>query len=569
MRIEEKDSLEVYDFLRYEQQRGMTSMLYKEEHGTTTVPGIFCFPEREDSEQFCMQYPDFTRGMHMAAMSLVIDTMTAAMYDGETLSPATVNIKTHPGEKAKTALPGEMHDKVLWPFHIPGAVLGAVHEAVNDGMTWAAYNTSYRVLDAEDIFFTDNPMEAVWYADFKTNEIDHYSFRQFDSVEDFVYKITRIKQPDLFIKQNTNSMNNENAEYLQKQVKFAGFGEDLNRAIVNELKNDPGEFKLNYSHTFGKDTMDAELNFKRSKESDLYFFNSYDVTMKRDGKPDMSNTFFINQGQSITLREAYNLMNGRSVEKEFTRKMNAQEKEQYKAEFKLDPSQRGLPENWDKAPTYKAWIKLDMQHRDEHGHLIQKQYHQNFGFDLEKSLAKLPLRKMDASQEHEMLLSLKKGNITPVQFTIDGADKKMHLAADPQFKAITVYDDTMQLAKKETYSQGTKKEKEGQAVTEQKTDGPAQDKAQVKETVAVQGEVIQQPAMATAGDLVPGPEAPWEGKKTEVAQQPAEEKKTEIGKGVQEEKGVAKKDLLGKGKERSNLLQQKPKKGEGQKMKLA
>lgn len=466
MRIEEKDCLEAYYFLQYEQQRGMEWLLYKEEQGAVQVAGMFCFPAKEELEQFKKQYPDFTQGSKDVSLGFVLDMMAEVMLVQEELKPANISIKT-------------------------------------------------------------------------------------------------------FIESKLKIMNNENAEYLQKQVKYAGFGEDLNRAIVNELKNDPGEFKLNYTHTFGKDTMDAELNFKRSKESDLYFFNSYDVTMKREGKPDVSNTFFINQGQSITLREAYNLMNGRSVEKEFTRKMNAQEKEQYKAEFKLDPSQRGLPENWDKAPTYKAWIKLDLQHRDEHGNLIAKQYHQNFGFDLERSLAKLPLRKMDASQEHEMLLSLKKGNITPVQFTVEGVDKKMLLAADPQFKAITVYDDAMQLARKETYSQSTKKDNEGQAVTEQKSNEPVQDKATVKEAAAVQQDVVQQPAKVNPSDLVSGPEAPWEGKKTKVAQQPAEEKKTEVSRGVKEEQGVAKKDLLGKGKEKNGLLPQKEKQGESKKMKVA
>jgi len=398
-------------------------------------------------------------------------------------------------------------------YKIASPVIAAIQGALTEGQQWAAYNTTFLMLDVEDIFFTDNMMEAAWFADFKTNEIDQYSFRQFDSVEDFVYKISATKEPSFFIEQKTNVMNNENVDFLHNQIKYAGFGEELQGALVKEIKNDPAEFKLSYSHTFGKDTMDAELSFKRSKESDLYFFNSYDVTMKQQGKPDMSNTFYINQGQSITLREAYNLMNGRAVEKELTRKMTSEEKEQYKAEFKLDKSQRGLPENWEKAPTYKAWIKLDLDHRDNNGNLIQKQYHENFGFKLEDALGKLPLRKMDASQMHDMISSLKKGNITPVQFTVEGVDKKMHLAVDPQFKAITVYDDKMQLAKKETYSQNTSK------------------------------------------DLVAGPEAPWE------------EKKSSVKKG--EGKDITKTDLLPKNKKDNGLLEKKEKQGEGKKMKIA
>ena len=50
-------------------------------------------------------------------------------------------------------------------------------------------------------------------------------------------------------------------------------------------------------------------------------------------------TFFINnKGQSITFREACNLLNGRSVYKELTPKEGAR---------------------------YKAWVKLDFSKRDE------------------------------------------------------------------------------------------------------------------------------------------------------------------------------------------------------------
>lgn len=467
----------------------MGHILYKEHNGVTTVPGMFCFASDEEATKFCRQFPGFTEDTKGVSLGLVMDTMTEAMQQGEELRPAPIKIKTQDTGPAK----------VLWPFKITPAVLGAVQEAVTEGATWAAYNTSFRHLDVEDIFFTDSQMEAVWYADFKTNEIDHYSFRQFESVEDFVYKITCTKEPDLFITQKTNSMNKENVDFLHNQIKYAGFGEELHGALVKQITNDPGEFKLAFEHTFGKDKVEAELNFKRSKESDMYFFNSYDMTVKRDGKPDISNTFYINQGQSITMKEAYNLLSGRSVEKELLRKLTDPEKAQYKAEMKLeDKSKRFLPENWEKPPHYVAWVKLDMNHRDKNGNFEMRQYHENFGFKLEDALAKLPLRKMTGSEKTDLMESLTKGNLTQATFSVDGVDKKFMLAVDPQFKAIQVHNMDGSLAKKETFSQNTKKE-EGQTNT-----------------------VAQQPG---AKDLVAGPEAPWEGKKTEVAQAPGEEKK--------------------------------------------
>ncbi len=361
--------------------------------------------------------------------------------------------------------------------------------------------------------------------------------------------------------QKTNVMNNENVDFLHNQIKFAGFGEDLHGALVKEIKAGNEEFKLQHSHTFGKDNVESTLNFKKSKESDMYFFNSYDVTMKKEGAKDVNNTFYINQGQSITLKEAYNLLNGRSVEKELTRKLSPEEALQYKAEMKLPREQRGLPENWEKAPTYKAWIKLDMKLRDDNGNFIQKPFSENYGFRLEESLAKLPLRKMDPSAMHDLVSSLKKGNIAQAGFTIDGNDKKMYLAADPQFKAITVYDADMKIAKKETYSQNTKKD-QGEAQGQKK-----------EQTNSVQQDTTQ--GQAKDKNLVAGPEAPWEGKANIAS--PGEEKKTEVGQQqvkeekpeVKNEKAVSKSDLLPKNKQGNGLIDKKQKEGEGRKMKVA
>lgn len=542
MRIEEKDSLEVYYFLQYEQERGMEWVLYKEQNGAATVPGMFCFASEKELNNFRQQYPAFTADCKTASISLVAEALKNAVQMGEDLRPASVNIKANADDIL------QLEAKKGRPYSLTPVVQAAVATAVAAGEQWVAYNTTFRVLDVEDLFFTNNAAEARMFADEKTNEIDHYSFRQFESLGDFMYQISQGKEPSFFIEQKINNMNNENVEFLHNQMKFAGFGEELNRELVKQLKNDPGEFKLPFSHTFGKDQVEAELNFKKSKESDMYFFNSYDMTVKREGKPDITNTFYINQGQSITMKEAYNLLNGRSVEKEFLRKLSEPEKEQYKAEMKLDKKDRFLPENWEKPPHYKAWVKLDLNFRDDNGNFIQKQFHENFRFNLENSLARLPLRKMNGSEMGELVESLKKGNLAPARFTVDGEDKKFLLAADPQFKAITVYNTDMTLAKKETYSQNTAK-------------------AQVQQTSQQEA---QAPVQKAAGkDLVPGPEAPWEGKKTEVAQQPAEEKKTDIGKGVKEEQTVSKADLLGKGKEKNGLLPQKEKTYDSKKMKVA
>ena len=470
MHIEEQDSLEVFYYLGYEQERGMEWMLYNDDKTGVTSATVLCFATQPEMTGFQKQYPAFAGEFKQAPIVSVMDAMEEIVKHGDDLVPANIELKVTPD----------------------GAIV--------------------------------------------------------------------INQ------QKTNVMNNENVDFLHNQIKYAGFGEDLHGALVKEIKAGNEEFKLQHSHTFGKDNVESMLNFKKSKESDMYFFNSYDVSMKKEGAKDVNNTFYINQGQSITLKEAYNLMNGRAVEKELLRKLSPEEKLQHKAEMDLPREKRGLPENWEKAPTYKAWIKLDLALRDNNGNFIQKQFHENFGFKVENALAKLPLRKLDASAMHDLVSSLKKGNIAQAGFTNDGNDKKMYLAADPQFKAIIVYDADMKIAKKETYSQNTKKEQEQAPQQKEQTNG-------------VQQETAQAPAAGAdkKTDLVAGPEAPWEGKKTDVVQQPAEEKKTEVGQGqgkeekpeIKNDKAVTKSDLLPKNKQGNGLIDKKQKEGEGRKMKVA
>ena len=65
--------------------------------------------------------------------------------------------------------------------------------------------------------------------------------------------------------------------------------------------------------SFGKDQVNSELHFKRSTRSDLYFLNSYEAELKKENQKEaLKQTFYINKNSgNITLKEAYNLMDGR------------------------------------------------------------------------------------------------------------------------------------------------------------------------------------------------------------------------------------------------------------------
>jgi len=214
-------------------------------------------------------------------------------------------------------------------------------------------------------------------------------------------------------------MNQKNFEYLRDQIKFTGFGEGLEDKLKTAIEKGTQEFKLHHYTRHGNDTVNSELNFSKSKQSDLYFFNSYQVSLQKGGASEkMEQHFYINKGNSITLKEAYNLMSGRAVNKDLTNK---------------------------EGQVFNAWIEMDFKQSSENGNFKLKHYHENYGFDLEASLAKHPIRELTHEEfKNNLIESLKKGNLQSVTFQKEGTEQKHYIEASPQFKTIHIYDSNMQ-----------------------------------------------------------------------------------------------------------------------------
>src|ERR1700749_3174468 len=106
-----------------------------------------------------------------------------------------------------------------------------------------------------------------------------------------------------------NIMNQKNFDYLKDQVKYMGFGEALETELKNKLASNEPKFTLEHEREFDGKKVSAQLEFNRSKESDMYFFNGYKVqTIPENQKEAMTQHFYINhKGQNVTLKEAYNL----------------------------------------------------------------------------------------------------------------------------------------------------------------------------------------------------------------------------------------------------------------------
>src|SRR5690606_29970109 len=91
-------------------------------------------------------------------------------------------------------------------------------------------------------------------------------------------------------------MNEDNLENLKKTLDDMGFGNRLNDVMETAIRREMPASSLGI--TSERRTLDAKdinaprtdhlsfaINFNRSKDSDTYFLNTYDVTLQKAGNP--------------------------------------------------------------------------------------------------------------------------------------------------------------------------------------------------------------------------------------------------------------------------------------------
>jgi hypothetical protein len=219
-------------------------------------------------------------------------------------------------------------------------------------------------------------------------------------------------------------MNTQNSEFLKKSLLNLGFGEKVNAELDKEMEVKTPEFRLGLSHEFNQKTVDYTLYFKAGDNQDMYFFNKYDAHIRHeDTAKEVSQTFFINKGNGVTAKEAFNLMEGRSVHKQLTNLENQK---------------------------YQAWLTLDDQNLTESGNRKIKHYHENYGYDIEKVIAGKGIKELeDPKAKEDLYRSLKKGNAQQITVATGEGEKKYFIAANPQFKTVDLYDHQMKKIKRE------------------------------------------------------------------------------------------------------------------------
>jgi hypothetical protein len=211
-------------------------------------------------------------------------------------------------------------------------------------------------------------------------------------------------------------MNEQSVEYLIENIKYLGFGEKLNKELEKNILAGLPEFQLLTEAGYSGQKMQAVLYFTKSERSEMYFFNKYSAWLIKDDMLDQDRRqiFYIHHGHGVTLKEAFNLLEGRAVNKDLF-------------------TARG--------ERFNAWLQLDFGLKDKNGNYELKYYHQNYGFDIEKVLEEYPIRELgDPDDRKIMINSLKKGNLYLVFFEEFAGFEKMWIEANPKLRKLNLYD---------------------------------------------------------------------------------------------------------------------------------
>ncbi|HWB91180.1 MAG TPA: hypothetical protein VG605_04990 [Puia sp.] len=191
-------------------------------------------------------------------------------------------------------------------------------------------------------------------------------------------------------------MNTENVNFLHDTLKYLGFGINtpLNYALDEQLSQEPEAFTLHTEVSFdGDTTIEATLFFNQGKGdyADRYYFNKYDAVLHYLDRSvdDRKMTVRIEKNRKgITFKQAFNLLQGRYVQRKV-----------------LDQNNE----------THEWWLHLEFKVRASNGNPYLRYYKGNF--DVEKALEAYPIRELGSPEQKERICSsLRRGNLHLVTF---------------------------------------------------------------------------------------------------------------------------------------------------------
>ena len=217
--------------------------------------------------------------------------------------------------------------------------------------------------------------------------------------------------------------------YLKNQVKYLGLGEDaklhkdLENAILSPEDKVTVRAEYNYPDRLMKgNTATFDLNLTKTEQGGV-FLNSYRANLTTKNGEERSQTFKVQKENSVTAKEAINLLEGRSV----------------KIEHDVVDKKTG------ELSRTESFIKLNMKEpKTDYGNYKYEWYNKNaYGVDIDNIMQKSNLTFANDIERERTKKHLEKGNITQVTFQQENRQIQGFAVLNPQWKMLNLYDSVM------------------------------------------------------------------------------------------------------------------------------
>lgn len=236
-------------------------------------------------------------------------------------------------------------------------------------------------------------------------------------------------------------MNEKNVKDMEDGIFYGGFSDIVSVKKLHEyMASGIPEFKLTGSTSYpdqngGNNTVEPSLNYKLSEKGN-YYNPSFDLKVTKADGTVLEQNFKNNFGDKYSLKEAYNMLEGRYVTKQFLPipKVNEETGERMPRQKDEDG----------KLMSYTATAYLDLSEKKDGNFALKKIYN----FDLDKKLAEYPFKELNYAQSKaDFIDALARGNrqaaTVPNPEGPDQPDVRKYVEVNGKFKTLDVYDANM------------------------------------------------------------------------------------------------------------------------------
>ena len=242
-------------------------------------------------------------------------------------------------------------------------------------------------------------------------------------------KVVEITQQQTQSSPQLSEQQSNQLNYLKNQVKYLGLGEDpklhkeLENAILSTETKVTIRAEYNYLDRLMKgNTATFDLNLTKTEQGGV-FLNSYRANLTTKNGEERSQTFKVQKENSVTAKEAINLLEGRSV----------------KIEHDVVDKETG------ELSRTESFIKLNIKEpKTDYGNYKYEWYNKNaYGVDIDNIMQKSNLTFANDIERERTKKHLEKGNITQVTFQQENRQIQGFAVLNPQWKMLNLYDSAM------------------------------------------------------------------------------------------------------------------------------